>query len=108
MTGEQKFEQSTTTSTNKKNIHIFLERKKKERIEKNKINLIEKRKIADERNNKLEQLQKTTKELAKASVRKKVYKRDVSYLILNLLFKSTLGITCTYLLYLYFLIYLIY
>lgn len=51
---------------------LFIEQKKKERTDKQKMDLLAKKKIAEERKKKLDQLQKTTRELAKASIKKKV------------------------------------
>lgn len=52
----------------------FILKKKKEREEKNRLDLLEKQKFAEERKKKLEQLRETTTKLAKASTKKKVFK----------------------------------
>lgn len=52
---------------------LFILKKKKERDEKSRLNLLEKQKFAEERKKKLEQLRETTTKLAKASAKKKVF-----------------------------------
>lgn len=52
---------------------LFIEKKKKERTDKHINDLLEKKKLAEERKKRLDQLQKTTRELAKASVKQKVF-----------------------------------
>lgn len=63
---------SNTYLTHKdKNIIIT---KTKSYNEKKNVDLIEKKRLAELRKNNLDQLQKTTREIAKASVKKKVFK----------------------------------
>lgn len=49
----------------------FIDKKKKERAEKNKSDFLEKKKFLDEKKKRLDQLQKTTRELAKGNKTKK-------------------------------------
>jgi len=51
-----------------------MEKKKKETSEKQKLDMLEKKRLAEERKIRLDNLEKTTKELAKAFIKQKVFK----------------------------------
>lgn len=51
---------------------LYIEKKKKETSEKHKLEMLDKKRLAEERKIRLDNLRKTTRELAKASVKQKV------------------------------------
>ncbi|KAL4132206.1 hypothetical protein QTP88_009408 [Uroleucon formosanum] len=65
-------EHKTEKNTKAVETKLYIEKKKKERTIKCKLDLSEKKKLAEERKKKLDQLRKTTRELAIASSKKKI------------------------------------
>jgi len=64
-------EQNSVNTIKVNEARQFIDKKKKERAEKNKSDLLEKKKFLDEKKKRLDQLQKTTRELAKGNKTKK-------------------------------------
>lgn len=67
-------DQKSDTNNKVTEARLFIEKKKKERTDKHIIDSLEKKKLAEERKKRLDQLQKTTRELAKASIKRKVFR----------------------------------
>jgi len=65
--------QNSDRNTKITNTREFIEKKKKERIEKNKLESLKKKKYIEDRKNKLDELKRTTKELAKSFIKPKVF-----------------------------------
>lgn len=66
--------QNFDTNANVSKTKMFMDKKKRERAAKNKLESLKKKYFIEERKKKLEQLRHTTKELIMASVKQKVFK----------------------------------